>query len=115
MGKFQVMQLTSWKADFLGEVDVPSEHREAIGTSRRQRFHSLAPLAAIHGLLNALVLTLAFWAEPVMPIVFVWCYTSAVLVFLRFRESSSWSKRPAPKRTSASSDTQWPAAASGAS
>ena len=82
------MRLESLKTLFLGEAEVPAEHREAIGASRRRRFHNLAPIAAIHGLLNAIVLTVALWAEPMMPIVFVWCYTSAVLVFLRFREAA---------------------------
>jgi diguanylate cyclase (GGDEF)-like protein/PAS domain S-box-containing protein len=80
------MRLETLKTLFLGEADIPAEHREAIGASRRRSFHNLAPLAAIHGLLNAVVLTIALWSEPLMPIVFVWCYTSAVLVFLRFRE-----------------------------
>jgi diguanylate cyclase (GGDEF)-like protein/PAS domain S-box-containing protein len=82
------MGLGNWKSLFLGEVEIPAEQREAVGAARRRRFHNLAPLAAVHGLLNAIVLTIAFWSEPIMPIVFVWCYTSAVLVFLRFRESS---------------------------
>jgi len=82
------MSFNSFKSVFLGEVDIPAEHRQTIGAVRRRSFHSLAPLAAVHGLLNAIVLTLAFWSQPIMPIVFVWCYTSAVLVFLRFRESS---------------------------
>jgi diguanylate cyclase (GGDEF)-like protein/PAS domain S-box-containing protein len=81
------MGLGNWKAEFLGEVEIPAEQRGTIGAARRRRFHRLAPLAAVHGLLNAIVLTVAFWSEPIMPIVFVWCYTSAVLVFLRFRES----------------------------
>jgi diguanylate cyclase (GGDEF)-like protein/PAS domain S-box-containing protein len=80
------MGLGNWKTTFLGVVDIPPEQREAVGAARRRRFHSLAPLAAVHGLLNAIILTVAFWSEPIMPIVFVWCYTSAVLVFLRFRE-----------------------------
>jgi len=80
------MRLESLRTLFLGEADIPAEHRDAVGASRRRRFHNLAPLAAIHGLLNAIILTLALWSEPTMPIVFVWCYTSAVLVFLRFRE-----------------------------
>src|SRR5690606_3399137 len=81
------MKLADLKVMFLGEVDVPPEHREAISLARRERFHRLAPLAAAHGLLNAAVLTLAFWAEQIMPLVFVWCYTSAVLVLLRVREA----------------------------
>ncbi len=81
------MRLDAFKTLFLGEAEIPAEHREAIGASRRRRFHNLAPLAATHGLLNAIVLTFALWSEPTMPIVFVWCYTSAVLVFLRFREA----------------------------
>ena len=81
------MQLNSLRAIFLGEVDVPAEHRDAIGAARRRAFHALAPMAAIHSLLNAVVLTIAFWDEPAMPLVFVWTYTSAVLVFIRTRES----------------------------
>jgi diguanylate cyclase (GGDEF)-like protein/PAS domain S-box-containing protein len=80
------MLFGSWKTLFLGEVEIPAEHQQAVGAARRRRFHNFAPLAAVHGLLNAAILTYAFWAEPIMPIVFVWCYTSAVLVFLRFRE-----------------------------
>jgi diguanylate cyclase (GGDEF)-like protein/PAS domain S-box-containing protein len=81
------MRVSALQTLFLGEADIPAEHREAIGASRRRRFHSHAPLAAVHGLLSAVVLTVALWSDPLMPIVFVWCYTSAVLVFLRFRES----------------------------
>ena len=80
------MRFESWKTLFLGEVEIPAEQQEAVGAARRRRFHDFAPLAAVHGLLNAAMLTYAFWAEPIMPIVFVWCYTSAVLVLLRFRE-----------------------------
>ena len=81
------MFLSSLRAIFLGEVDIPAEHRTAIGAARRKAFHSLAPMAAIHSLLNAVVLTLACWNEPTMPLVFVWTYTSAVLVFIRMREA----------------------------
>lgn len=81
------MNLGSLRAIFLGEVDIPAEHRDAIGAARRVAFHALAPMAAIHSLLNAVVLTFAFWNEPTMPLVFVWSYTSAVLVFLRMREA----------------------------
>jgi diguanylate cyclase (GGDEF)-like protein/PAS domain S-box-containing protein len=95
------MSFTSFKAVFLGEVDVPAEHRETVGSARRRSFHNHAPLAAVHGLLNAIVLTLAFWSQPIMPIVFVWCYTSAVLVFLRFRES----RRP-PQNDGAQEDAK---------
>ncbi len=75
------------RAIFLGKVDIPAEHRDAIGAARRRSFHRLAPLAAIHSLLNAIVLTFAFWQEPTMPLIFVWTYTSAVLVFIRIREA----------------------------
>ena len=85
------MGLVDLKRTFLGEVDVPAGHRDAINAARRGRFHSLAPLAAIHSLLNAVVLTSAFWGHAGMPMVFVWCYTSAVLVFIRTREA----QRPA--------------------
>jgi len=71
----------------LGEVDVPADRREAISAARRKHFRGLAPLAAGHSLLAAVVLTVAFWSEPTMPIVFVWCYSSAVLVFMRIRDS----------------------------
>lgn len=81
------MQLSSLRAIFQGEVDIPAEHRDAVGAARRKAFHSLAPMAAIHSLLNAVVLTIAFWDEPTMPLVFVWTYTSAVLVFIRMREA----------------------------
>ena len=87
------MRLADLHATFLGEVAVPSEHRDAIDTARRQRFHALAPLAATHSLLNAIILTFAFWGHAGMPLVFVWCYTSAVLVFIRLREA----RRPAGK------------------
>jgi diguanylate cyclase (GGDEF)-like protein len=85
------MGLVDLKRTFLGEIDVPAGHRDAINAARRGRFHSLAPLAAIHSLLNAVVLTSAFWGHAGMPMVFVWCYTSAVLVFIRTREA----QRPA--------------------
>ncbi|MBP9235409.1 MAG: hypothetical protein KBF30_12090, partial [Hyphomonadaceae bacterium] len=80
------MAFDSLRAIFLGEVDVPAEHRDAVGAARRKAFHALAPMAAIHSLLNAVVLTVVFWNEPTMPLVFVWTYTSAVLVFIRMRE-----------------------------
>lgn len=88
------MGLVDLKTTFLGEVDVPAGHRDAINAARRRRFHSLAPLAAIHSLLNAVVLTFAFWGQAGMPLVFVWCYTSAVLIFIRMREA----QRPAGQR-----------------
>jgi diguanylate cyclase (GGDEF)-like protein len=75
------------KALFLGTLEIPPEHRDAISSARRHSFHNLAPLAATHGLLSAIVLTFAFWDETTMPIVFVWSYTSAVLVFIRLREA----------------------------
>ncbi len=81
------MKLSEWKAEFLGEVDVAPEHRDAIGLARRRRFHRLASLSAVHGLLSAAILTLAFWAKPAMPLIFVWCYASAVLVLLRVLEA----------------------------
>lgn len=80
-------RIHSFKALFAGEIDIPAEHRDAIGAERRKLFHANAPLAAIHSLLNAVVLTFAFWAEPTMPLVFVWCYTAAVLIFIRVREA----------------------------
>ena len=80
------MNVTSIRTIFLGEVDIPANQREAISAARRRAFHSLAPLAAIHSLLNAVVLTFAFWNTQAMPLVFVWCYTSAVLIFLRLRD-----------------------------
>ncbi len=85
------MRLADLKTTFLGEVDVPAGHRDAVNAARRKAFHSLAPLAAIHSLLNAVVLTFAFWGHAGMPLVFVWCYTSAVLIFIRLREA----RRPA--------------------
>jgi diguanylate cyclase (GGDEF)-like protein/PAS domain S-box-containing protein len=81
------MGFTSWSVELFGEVDVPAERRDAISAARRRNFRSLAPVAAIHSLLAALVLTIALWREPMMPIVFVWCYSSAVLVFMRVRDS----------------------------
>jgi diguanylate cyclase (GGDEF)-like protein len=72
---------------FLGQVEIPPAQREAIGEARRRAFHAMAPVAAIHSLLTAVVLTFAFWSEPAMPLVFVWCYASAVLVFIRIREA----------------------------
>ncbi len=81
------MGLSNLRAQFLGAVQIPPEHRDAIGAARRRSFRNAAPIAAIHSLLNAIILTFAFWAEPIMPIVFVWCYTSAVLVFLRLRDA----------------------------
>jgi hypothetical protein len=71
------MRLADLHATFLGEVAVPPEHRDAINAARRRTFHALAPLAAIHSLLNAVILTFAFWGHAGMPLVFVWCYTSA--------------------------------------
>ena len=81
------MNFASLRTIFLGEVDVPANLRETINAERRGAFHALAPLAAIHSLLNAVVLTFAFYNEAAMPLVFVWCYTSAVLIFIRMREA----------------------------
>ena len=81
------MLYREFQAFFLGHVETPPGLAESIATSRRRRFHAMAPLAAIHSLLTAIVLTLALWSEPVMPLVFVWCYASAVLVFIRVREA----------------------------
>lgn len=79
--------LANIRTIFLGEVEIPANQHEAISAARRKVFHSLAPLAAFHSLLNAVILTLAFWNQAAMPLVFVWCYTSAVLIFLRLRDS----------------------------
>ena len=79
------MNFSDLRTIFLGEVDVPPSQRGAVDATRRLAFHALAPLAAIYSLLNAVVLTFAFWNEPAMPLVFVWCYTSAVLIFIRLR------------------------------
>ena len=81
------MNVSNLRTIFLGEVDVPAAQKEAVSAERRRAFHALAPLAAIHSLLNAVVLTFAFWNETAMPLVFVWCYTSAVLIFIRIREA----------------------------
>jgi diguanylate cyclase (GGDEF)-like protein len=81
------VRLADLRNIFLGEVDVPAEHRATVSVARRRAFHALAPLAAIYSLLNAVVLTFAFWSHPAMPLVFVWCYTSAVLIFIRMREA----------------------------
>ena len=80
------MRFNRLKALFLGAIDIPAEHRDDIGAARRLSFHNHAPLAATFGLLSAVILTAAFWDETTMPIVFVWSYTSAVLVFIRLRE-----------------------------
>jgi diguanylate cyclase (GGDEF)-like protein/PAS domain S-box-containing protein len=80
----------SFRQVFLGHVDAPPEHREAIETARHRQFQRMAPLAALHSLLNAVVLTAAFWNAPVMPIIFVWSYASAVLAFMRIRESQKY-------------------------
>ena len=53
---------------FLGEVDIPPAQRDVIAESRRRSFHALAPLAAVHSLLTAVVLTFAFWSAPAMPL-----------------------------------------------
>ena len=94
--------IQAFKAIFVGEVEIPAEHRDAIGAARRRLFHANAPLAAIHSLLNAVVLTFAFWAEPTMPLVFVWCYTAAVLLFIRVRDA----KRSGTDQNSAAEDNR---------
>jgi diguanylate cyclase (GGDEF)-like protein len=81
------MNLSSIRTIFLGEVEIPESQRGAVSAARRRTFHSLAPMAAIHALLNAVLVTVAFWNQPVMPLIFVWCYTSAVLIFLRIRDA----------------------------
>ncbi len=94
------MGLQGLRAIFVGEVDVPAEHRDAISAARRKIFpRQRPPRRAIHSLLNAVVLTFAFWAEPTMPLVFVWTYTAAVLVFIRMREAkrSEAMAMPPPK------------------
>ena len=94
------MRFNRLKALFLGAIDIPAEHRDAIGAARRLSFHNHAPLAATFGLLSAVILTAAFWDETTMPIVFVWSYTSAVLVFIRLREG----KRSKAAKDSAEED-----------
>lgn len=86
------MIISSIRTIFLGEVDIPNGQRNAISAARRKAFHALAPLAAIYSLLNAVVLTFAFWNHAAMPLVILWCYTSAVLIFLRLRDG----RRPEP-------------------
>jgi len=81
----------SFETLFLGKVDIPPAHQATIAEARRRGFHAMAPLAAVHSLLTAVVLTFAFWSEAAMPLVFVWFYASAVLVFIRIREA----RRPA--------------------
>lgn len=60
-----------FNALFLGHVDIPPSQRGPIAEARRRAFHAMAPIAAIHSLLTAVVLTFAFWTEPAMPLVFV--------------------------------------------
>jgi diguanylate cyclase (GGDEF)-like protein/PAS domain S-box-containing protein len=84
----------SFKSTFLGEVDVPAEHRKAIHAARYNQYQRLAPVAAVHNLLNAVVLTIAFWQAPVMPLVFVWSYASAVMALMRIRDSQRYLANP---------------------
>ena len=84
----------SFKSIFLGEVAVPAQHRQAIHAARYNQYQRLALVSAMHNLLNAVVLTIAYWQAPVMPLVFVWSYTSAVLAFMRIRESQRYFANP---------------------
>ena len=84
----------SFKSIFLGEVAVPAEHRQAIHAARYNQYQRLALVSAMHNLLNAVVLTIAYWQAPVMPLVFVWSYASAVLAFMRIRESQRYFANP---------------------
>jgi diguanylate cyclase (GGDEF)-like protein/PAS domain S-box-containing protein len=85
----------SLKSIFLGEVAVPAEQRAAIHAARYDQYQRLAPVAAMHNLLNAVVLTITFWQAPAMPLVFVWSYASAVLAFMRIRDSQRYFSNPA--------------------
>lgn len=91
----------SFKAVFLGGVDIPPEHREAIHVARYNQYQRLAPVAAVHNLLNAVVLTVAFWQAPAMPLVFVWSYASAVLAFMRIRDSRRYFANPSERHVDA--------------
>src|ERR1700759_2797140 len=89
------MSALSFTSAFLGEVAIPAEHREAVHAARYNQYQRLAPVAAMHNLLNAVVLTIAFWQAPVMPLVFVWSYASAVMAFMRIRDSQRYFANPA--------------------
>jgi hypothetical protein len=88
------MLALSFTSVFLGEVAIPAEHREAIHAARYNQYQRLAPVAALHNLLNAVVLTITFWQAPVMPLVFVWSYASAVMAFMRISESQRYFASP---------------------
>ncbi len=81
------MLFSAFKRAFIGTVDIPAARRAEINAARRRRFLRLAPLAAAHGLVAALVLTVTYWNEPAMPLVFAWCYANAVLLMIRVREA----------------------------
>jgi len=85
--------LAAMKA-YLGPAGILSGQAGAIHAARHEHFQRLAPVAAVHGLLNAVVLTCAFWAEAAMPLVFVWSYSSAVVAFLRIRDSRRYLSQP---------------------
>jgi diguanylate cyclase (GGDEF)-like protein len=89
------MSALSFMSVFLGEVAIPAEHREAIHAARYNQYQRLAPVAALHNLLNAVVLTVTFWQAPVMPLVFVWSYASAVMAFVRLRGAQRYFSNPA--------------------
>ncbi|MBI1359958.1 MAG: EAL domain-containing protein [Alphaproteobacteria bacterium] len=88
------MRTLSFRKTLLGEVPVPAEHRALVHAARYRQYQRLAPLAALHNLLNAVVLTIAFWHAPMMPLVFVWSYASAVMAFMRIRESRRYFANP---------------------
>jgi diguanylate cyclase (GGDEF)-like protein/PAS domain S-box-containing protein len=77
----------SFSAAFLGSTRIPAEHAHAIAAARYEQFQKLAPLAALYSLLNAVVLTIAFWHAPVMPVVLLWSSVSAVIAILGVRAS----------------------------
>ncbi len=75
--------------------------RAAMDAARYRHFLGLAPLAALHGLLCAVALTVAFWESPAMPLVFAWSCASAVAALIRIFENRrflSASDAPAPDK-----------------
>jgi diguanylate cyclase (GGDEF)-like protein len=66
----------------------------------------LSTLSTFLLLVWSIALTAVFWASPVMPLVFVWVYASAVMAFIRMREARAFesgeAEAPPPRAISRS-------------
>ena len=78
-------RLREW---LLGEIPVPTEYLESIRRMRLRRYQHMSSIAAVFSLLAAIMLTITFWNDAVMPVVSMWCVASAILAAMRIRDSA---------------------------